>query len=164
MAAMVASAPLNLEPSLPAERQRQDLTPKPYANATEEGLSEDSISDETESILYAGNGEASTPRNPRGNLHKKLALNGHTKDKKSSNFVIEKFQDKDGEHLISLAPGWEKERDKPRAARRQNSELLSVRKAGARWEQSQYEGQNTQKARISTYTSTAFTSRLSLYH
>lgn len=138
MAAMVASAPLNAEPSLPAERQQQNPPRKTYANAAEDGLSKEAMSNGTESTLFTGNGEDSAPRSPRRNLHKKPASNGHVKYKKSSSVVIERFQDKEGEHLVSLAPGWEGERGKPPAARRQNSELLSGRKAGARWEKSQY--------------------------
>ena len=136
---MVASAPLNAEPSFAVERQQKHLPRKTHANAAEDGLSQETMSNCTESTFFTGNGEDSAPRSPMRNLHKKPAVNGHVKHKKSSSVVIERFQDKEGEHLVSIAPGWQSERGAPSAARRQNSELLSGRKAGARWEKSQYE-------------------------
>ena len=164
MAAMVASAPLSAEPSLATERQQKHLPRKTYANAAEDGLSQETMSNGAESTLFTGNGVDSAPRSPRRNLHKKPASNGHVKHKNSS-VVIERFQDKEGEHLVSIAPGWESERGKPSAARRQNSELLSGRKAGARWEKSQYGCRAISESckQQLTFMCIASTSLLSLY-
>jgi len=134
---MAHPVPLNPEPSLPAEREEQYLPPKSYVDATEENLTNGSKSDQLTPGVYAGQGEDFAPRSPRRNMHKKsgsLRVNGHAKDKKGAGVVIEKYQDRDGEHLVSLRPGWNSEWQKQRT----NSELLSGRKAGARWEQSQY--------------------------
>ncbi|KAL2046020.1 hypothetical protein N7G274_001467 [Stereocaulon virgatum] len=137
----MATALLNSEPSLPAERQHQHLPPKSYADAAEENLDtipkHDQESQESQE-LYAGKGEDEAPRTPRRNMHKKswsMRLNGHIKESKSPNVLIESFEEKDGQHLVSIQTGWDSTNGKPSVARC-NSELVSGRKAGARWEQS----------------------------
>ena len=160
------ASPLNLEPSIPEEREEHHLPPKSYADAAEEGLENGHSSGNSAPEMYAGQGEDAAPRSPRRNMHKKsgsLRMNGHTKDK-SSNIIVERFQDKDGEHLVSFGPGWDNERNKPLAARRRNSELLSGRKAGARWEQSQYEGCGSYMGQHSIDESTASISPPCLFH
>ena len=139
----MATALLNSEPSLPAERQHQHLPPKSYADAAEENLDtlprHDQESQESQE-LYAGKGEDEAPRTPRRNMHKKsgsMRVNGHTKESKGPNVVIERFEEKDGQHLVSIQPGWDSKKGKSLVERR-NSELVSGRKAGARWEQSRY--------------------------
>lgn len=135
---MATTAALNAEPSLPADRQQQHLPPKSYVDAAEENL--DALRRHgTTPELYAGQGEEEVQRSPRRNPQKKPGssrANGVSKDKKD-HVIVEKFQDKDGEHLVSMTPGWDSQRGKSKPGRR-NSELVSGRKAGARWEQSQY--------------------------
>lgn len=53
--------------------------------------------------------------------------------------IVEKYEDKDGEHLVSIRNAW----DGNRRNMRRNSELVSGRRAGAGWEQSQYITQDT---------------------
>lgn len=134
----MASASLNPEPSLPAERKESDLPPKTYAEATEENLDRYQISSNGDNpsaqYSFSGQGQDDTPRSPRKNMHKKndsVRLNGHvnfkvkekeTKDQENSNLVVEDFPDRDGQHLTSL--------------RRAETELVSGRKAGAGWERS----------------------------
>lgn len=125
---------MNAEHSNLEERKAQHLTPKSYAGAADEGLGNGSAPQ-----MYAGQGEAAALRSPRRNMHGtsgSLRLNGHNKDSKSKSTVVERFRDKDGDHLVSLAQESSFTNGKPLAARRRNSELLSGRKAGARWEQS----------------------------
>ena len=55
----------------------------------------------------------------------------------SSEVVVERYRDKDGEHLVSFRPQWDNKTNKPLAVKRRNSELLSGRKAGARWDRRQ---------------------------
>ena len=138
---MATVATLNQEPSLPAERKQQHLSPKSYADAAEENM--DALSHNARSApeLYSGQGEDAAPRSPRRSLHKKsgsLKTNGVSKEKKKNGQVIvERYEDKDGERLVSIRQAWDRGKGKPMAARR-NSELVSGRKAGAGWEQSQY--------------------------
>lgn len=137
---MAPPAALNPEPSQPVERKQQHLPPKTYVDAAEENLDIQKENKQSAGEIYAGQGEDEAPRSPQRNMHKKsgsLRANGHSKDKKENNVVVERFMDKDGEHLVSTTHGWDNERNKPYPARR-NSELVSGRKAGARWEQSQY--------------------------
>ena len=131
---MATSAPLNPEPSRPDERKVQRLQPKSYAGAAEEGL-ENSHSP----AIYAGQGIDAASRSPRRNMRKpsgSLQLNGHARGHNSNSTVVERFHDEDGDHLVSVAHDSIFDSSKPPAARRRNSELLSGRKAGARWEES----------------------------
>ena len=137
---MAMAATLNPEPSLASECQEHHLPPKSYADAAVEDMGSDTNRDTTFQALYAGQGEDDAPRNPQRNIHKKtgsLRVNGFSKDNKEPHVMVERFEDKDGEHLVSITPGWDSKRGKPSVARR-NSELVSGRKAGARWEQSRY--------------------------
>ena len=134
------AATLNPEPLSSTERQEHHLPPKSYADAAVENMSPDTNQDNTFQALYAGQGEDDTPRKPQRNMHKKngsLRVNGFSKDNKEPHVVVERFEDKDGEHLVSITSGWDSKRGKTSVARR-NSELVSGRKAGARWEQSRY--------------------------
>ena len=138
-----------LDPDLlSTERQEHHLPPKSYADAVVENMSPDANQDNTFQALYAGQGEDDAPRKPQRNMHKKtgsLRVNGFSKDNKEPHVVVERFEDKDGEHLVSITPGWDSKRGKPSVARR-NSELVSGRKAGARWEKSRYGHIQTAKA------------------
>ena len=126
---------LNPEPSKPTERKKNHLPPKSYADAAEENLPQSNDNGAAMPELYSGQGEDEAPRTPKRHMHKKSSsqrLNGHAKEKKERRVVIERFTDKDGEHLVSLEPS----DVRIPMARRTNSELLSGRKAGARWAQS----------------------------
>lgn len=130
----------NQEPSLPPEPQQQHLSPKSYVDAAEGNGDTFSHNGRPPPELYSGQGEDAAPRSPRRSLHKKsgsLKTNGASKEKKDGQVVVERYEDKDGEHLVSIRQTWDRGKGKPMAVRR-NSELVSGRKAGARWEQSQY--------------------------
>ena len=145
---MATAATLNPEPSLPSERQEHHLPPKSYADAAVEDMGSEANQDNTFQALYAGQGKDDAPRKPQRNMHKKtgsLRVNGFSKGKNEPHVVIERFEDKDGEHLVSITPGWDSKRGEPSIARR-NSELVSGRKAGARWEQSRYGDIQTARA------------------
>ena len=142
------AATLNPELSLSSESQEHHLPAKSCADAAVEDMGPDANQENTFQALYAGQGEDDTPRKPQRNMHKKtgsLRVNGFSKDNKEPHVVVERFEDKDGEHLVSITPGWDSKRGKPSVARR-NSELVSGRKAGARWEQSRYGHSQTAEA------------------
>lgn len=129
MASVVGA--LNPEPSLPAEREKQHLPPKTYEQAVEENLSSAQANGDPAIEVYAGQGENESPRKPHRHAHKKtssMRLNGSAKEKESP-LAVERYTDKDGEHLVSLRRGLNR-------PRRTNSELVSGKKAGERWQQS----------------------------
>lgn len=137
---MATAATPNQGPSLPAERKQQ-LSPKSCVDPVEGNV--DTFPHDGRSspeLYYSGHGEDAAPRSPRRSRHKKsgsVKTNGILKEKKDGQVIVEKYEDKDGEHLVSIRQAWDKGKGKPMAARR-NSELVSGRKAGAGWEQSQY--------------------------
>lgn len=136
---MAAPAALNPEPSRPADRQQQHLPSKSYVDAAEENL-ESLNRNGAAPEVYAGQGEDEIQQSPRRNPQKKSSasrIHGFSKEKSDSRVMVESYQDKDGEHLVSIERGLNNQRGNPVAVRR-NSELVSGRKAGARWEQSQY--------------------------
>lgn len=123
----MAPPTLNAEPSLPQDRQNQDLPQKLYADAVHQPH-------QTTPELYFGQGEDNLPRTPKKKSHKRglsRLIGDHNGDtleplarKEMSSLVIEEYQDKDGEHLTTLR-------------RNDTIELVSGRKAGAGWERSQ---------------------------
>ena len=123
---------LNPEPSLPPEREKQHLPPKTYEQAAEQNLDSSSTNGQPPPEVYAGQGEDEAPRTPNRHIHKKTSsvrLNGSARGKKETQAIIEKYSDKDGEHLVNMKAGVNR-------PRRTNSELLSGKKAGERWNQS----------------------------
>lgn len=140
---MATAATLKQQPPMSAEPKPQHLSPKSYVDAVEENVNTFSNNGRPPPELYSGQGEDAAPRSPRRSLHKKsgsLKTNGVTnvsKEKTECQVVVERFEDKEGEHLVSIRQSWDRGKGKPMAARR-NSELVSGRKAGARWEQSKY--------------------------
>ena len=137
---MATAATLNQEPFLPAEPKQQHLSPNSYVDAAGGNVDTFSQNGRPPPELYSGQGEDATPRSPRRTSHKKstsLKTNGISKEKKDGQVVVERYEDKDGEHLVSIRQAWDRGKGKQMAARR-NSELVSGRKAGAGWEQSQY--------------------------
>ena len=128
------------EPSLTAGQQQQHLLPKSYIDAAQQDLIKLQNNARSAPELYSGQGEDAAPRSPRRSPHKKSGLlraNGLSKENKDGQVVVERYEDKDGEHLVSIRQAWDRGKRKPTTTRR-NSELVSGRKAGARWEQSQY--------------------------
>ncbi len=138
---MATVATLNQEPALPAEpKQQQHRSPTPYVDAVEGNVDTFSHNGRPPPEFYSGQGEDAAPRSPRRTLHKKsgsLRTNGVSKEKKDGQVVVERYEDKDGEHLVSIRQAWDRGKGKSTATRR-NSELVSGRRAGAGWEQSQY--------------------------
>ena len=137
---MATAAALDQEPSLTAVQKQQHLLPKSYVDAAEQDLVTLPNNARSAPELYSGQGEDAAPRSPRRSPHKKsgsLRTNGLSKENKDGQVVVERHEDKDGEHLVSIRQALDKGKGKPTATRR-NSELVSGRKAGARWEQSQY--------------------------
>ena len=113
------------------------------------GLPYNSNSDGTTDLLsepsngveqYSGQGEDDAPRSPVRKAHKKTSsvrINGHSRDKEdsSSQLMVEKFQDKEGEHLTTI-----KQYRPPGRAEtqvRRSDELVSGRRVGTKWERSQ---------------------------
>lgn len=126
--------------ALPAGQKQQHLSSQLYVDAAEEKVDTLLHNGRPPPELYSGQGEDATPRSPRRTPHKKsasLKANGLSKEKKEGQVVVERYEDKDGEHLVSIRQAGDRGKGKPMAARR-NSELVSGRKAGAGWEQSQY--------------------------
>lgn len=113
------------------------------------GLPYNSNSDGTNDLLsepsngieqYSGQGEDDAPRSPVRKAHKKsssVRINGHNRDKEysSSQLMVERFQDKDGEHLTTIkqyrSPG------RTETQVRRSDELVSGRRVGTKWERSQ---------------------------
>lgn len=143
---MATAAIGNLERSLPLDRGQQRLSPSSYHEAAE-GNHDDfpnppSQNHKPMAELYVGHGEDAAPRTPTRSPHKKsasLRVNGFSKDNRGPSVIVEKYEDKDGEHLVSIRNAWDGNRSKTR----RNSELVSGRRAGAGWEQSQYTTHNT---------------------
>ena len=120
-----------------ADRSLHPLS-NPHADVA---LGSSSVHDQNATEVFTGQGTDSSPRGPQRNIPQEVhskETNGSAKPLVRSNVVIERYRDKDGEHLVSFRPEWDHQKNKARAARRRNSELLSGRRAGARWEQSQY--------------------------
>ena len=134
---VMATAMVNPERPLP--RDHLDGPTKSYVDAAMDGL-DDSMQGDDLTNTYTGRGTNDSPRNPRRNIHKESPskqANGSATQPARSPIIVERYKDKYGEHLVSFGPEWENKDNRQRAMRRRNSELLSGRKAGARWEQSQ---------------------------
>lgn len=119
-------------------QKQQRLSPKSHIDATEQDSFNLANNARSAPELYSGQGEDAAPRSPRRSPHKKsgsLRTNGLSKENKGGQVVIERYEDKDGEHLVSIRQAWDRGKGKPTTTRR-NSELVSGRRAGARWEQS----------------------------
>ena len=139
---MATSTLSSHRPSLPAKPKQQHLRPKSYVIGAE-GTSENHLDiGSSPPKLFTGQGEDEAPRSLRRNMHKKsgsLRMNGFSREKEESRVIVERFEDKEGEHLVSIKPVWSDTNGKRTgSARTDRNELLSGRRAGARWEQSQY--------------------------
>ena len=121
----MTTATMRQEPSFPGHGHH--LPTKSYAEAVVDGVDDESSLNDDEDAYRGENHRGSS-----GVSHKET--NGAAKPRNRSQIIVERYRDKDGEHLVSFGPDWDRRLDKPR---RRDSELLSGRKAGARWEQSQ---------------------------
>ncbi|MCJ1281978.1 diacylglycerol O-acyltransferase 1 [Xylographa opegraphella] len=139
----MASSPLNAESSQPQEREAQHLPPKTYVDAAMENLNGDSEKENSAPSQYIGQGEDDAPRSPARKPHKRngsLRVNGLRNKTSSQSLLVEKFQDRDGEHLTSINPldsedGGQQIHKSP-SRRTEGGELVSGRRAGAGWEKS----------------------------
>lgn len=133
------ASPANGEPLQPSEQQDQQKAPNSYVEAAEHPPDPINGLENTPPTLLIGKGEAERQRSPpfSSPRHRKsgsLRVNGNSKQPKASNLIVEDFRDKDGEQLTSTKLVFE---DKPKPQRTQ-TELVSGRRAGAKWERSQY--------------------------
>lgn len=134
-----AAATLSPEPRGPIQHNQSELPPTSISETTNELYNAPANSVTPEQ--YSGEGEDDAPRSPVRKLHKKtgsLRMNGHKRDREgsSSQLMIEKFQDRDGEHLTTIKQyrpfgGTETQT-------RRSDELVSGRRVGTKWERSQY--------------------------
>lgn len=136
---MASPTPLSAKPPRPVEQEKQQQPPKSYAEAAEQPPDQVNGLENTPPTQFVGKGEAEAQRSPPFSQprHRKsgsLRLNGARKQPKEPELVVEDFLDKDGEQLTSIKL---KFGDEPKPQRTQ-TELVSGRKAGARWERSQY--------------------------
>ncbi|KAL6716279.1 diacylglycerol O-acyltransferase 1 [Lecanora helva] len=124
-----------LGPQQPFPERRRHQSPKSYREAAEENV--DSVLEQENQVpeLYSGDGKDTTSRSPVRHKHKKsrsAQVNGQAKEDDNSEIIVERYEDKDGEHLVSIKQALDGQRDR----RRRNSVLLSGRRAGAGWEKS----------------------------
>jgi hypothetical protein len=124
----------------------ENLPPKPNADPIEQLVNGDMKIDNPAPIEYVGSGEYDVPRSPMRKTHSRsgsVRVNGVKREKVNQSLVLEKYQDADGEHLISVAPEDSisdslklDEKERPRTRKDGSHELVSGRRAGAGWEQS----------------------------
>ncbi|MCJ1397111.1 diacylglycerol O-acyltransferase 1 [Xylographa trunciseda] len=134
---------LNAEPSQPEVREEQHLPPKTYVEAAVENVNGGSEKENTAPSQYIGQGEDDAPRSPLRKPHKRngsLRVNGLRSKTSAQSLLVEKFQDKDGEHLTSINPldseDSGQQTQKSPSRRTGGGELVSGRRAGAGWERS----------------------------
>ena len=130
------ATPVDSKPSLLGQSEANGLPPTSYSSAAQELLDAPTYGVAPEQ--YTGQGEDDLPRSPVRKVHKKTSssrMNGHAKNKEvsMSQLMVEKFQDKDGEHLTTI-----KQFHRNGHPQNQRSdELLSGRRVGTKWERSQ---------------------------
>ncbi|KAI4089174.1 MAG: hypothetical protein LQ344_005554 [Seirophora lacunosa] len=135
--AMPPSLPLQPEPSQPIEEEKEQLPLKPYADALETKPDKIDVAGQIQPTQFIGKGEAERQRSPPFSQprHRKsgsLRVNGAAKQSRPQNLVAEDSKDTDGGQLKSSKLTFDKE---PKPERTQ-TELVSGRRAGARWERS----------------------------
>lgn len=139
---------LNPESLQPAERKENHLPPKSYVDTVEENLDSDGQVENGVPMQYIGNGIDDAPRSPMRKVHKRngsIRVNGVKKEKEDKKLVVENFQDRDGERLmtVNFSKAHEQallqdENEKPTMKQNDSHALVSGRKAGAGWERSGY--------------------------
>jgi len=126
---------MDLKPSVQTQSEAYDLSSSSYSNAAQELL--DATTNGVAPEQYTGQGEL--PRSPVRKVIKKSSsprINGHGRNKEGSmsQLMVEKFQDKDGEHLTTI----KQFHRNGQAEHQRSDELLSGRRVGTKWERSQY--------------------------
>lgn len=137
MAAAVAA--MNPDPVRPVQHQDSNLPPSSISGAVDELL--DAPTNGVAPEQYSGQGEDDAPRSPVRKPHRKtssIRMNGHRRDREgsSSQLMVEKFQDRDGEHLTTIKR--HRSHDRAETHVRRSDELVSGRRVGTKWERSQY--------------------------
>lgn len=127
------------EPSQPVIREKENLPPKSYADAADHAPDKVNGIENIPPAQFIGKGEVETQRTPpfSQTRHRKsgsLRVNGASKQPKASNLPVEDIQDRDGEQLSTTKLTFT---DQPKPQKPQ-PELVSGRRAGARWERSQF--------------------------
>ena len=126
---------MDSEPSMLRQTEAYDLPSSSKSSVAQELL--DAPANGAAPEQYTGQGEL--PRSPARKVIKKGSssrINGHGRNKEGSmsQLMVQKFQDKDGEHLTTI-----KQLHRNGQAENQRSdELLSGRRVGTKWERSQY--------------------------
>ena len=135
----MAAEPIRVAGAQPQGRAESGLPPASYFQAANELF--DAPTNGVAPKQYTGQGEADAPRSPVRKPHKKtssLRMNGHTMEPEGSNsqLIVEKFQDRDGEHLTTIKQYRPHSRGETQI--RRSDELVSGRRVGTKWERSQY--------------------------
>ncbi|KAG7007117.1 rRNA-processing protein FCF1 [Physcia stellaris] len=135
MAAAVAA--LNPDPARPVQQQDSNLPPSSITEAVNELL--DAPTNGVAPEQYSGQGEDDAPRSPVRKPHRKtssIRINGHRRDREGSGsqLMVEKFQDRDGEHLTTIKR--HRSHDRAETHLRRRDELVSGRRVGTKWERS----------------------------
>ena len=138
-------APLNAEPSKPAERREHHLPPKSYANAAHENLDGDAKnqSHTGDGQEFSGTDNGRPVRSKMSHRKPALAQVNGVKNQDEKHLVYEPFEDTNGEHLTSIEVSQEyalglkqgqteRRKTEPEARDR----LVSGRRAGTGWEKS----------------------------
>ena len=137
MAAAVAA--MNPDPARTVQHPDSNLPPSSISGAVSELL--DAPTNGVAPEQYSGQGEDDAPRSPVRKPHRKTSsvrMNGHKRDREGSGsqLMVEKFQDRDGEHLTTIRRHRPHDRGEPHVHR--SDELVSGRRVGTKWERSQY--------------------------
>ncbi|KAL9603363.1 MAG: hypothetical protein Q9219_001225 [cf. Caloplaca sp. 3 TL-2023] len=135
---MASPPPFGNESSQPTEREKQRLLPKSYADAAENEPDHRDGIENTPPTQFIGKGEAEAQRSPPFSQprHRKsgsLRVNGIAKQSKATDLTVEETRDKDGEQWTTKKLTFDDDGSKPQ---RTQTELVSGRRAGARWERS----------------------------
>ncbi|KAL8936374.1 MAG: hypothetical protein Q9216_004964 [Gyalolechia sp. 2 TL-2023] len=138
--AQVAGPPptlVNSDPSQPIMREKEFLSPQPYADVAENPPDKTNGIENIPPAQFIGKGEAEAQRSPplsqpRHRKSGSLRINGASKQSRASNLVVEENLNKNGEQLAATKLTFD-DKSKPQ---RTQTELVSGRRAGARWERS----------------------------
>jgi len=126
---------MDFNPSVLRQSEAYDLPTSSYSSAVQELL--DAPENGAAPEQYTGQGEL--PRSPARKIVKKGSssrINGHGRNKEGSmsQSMVEKTQDRDGEHLTTI----KQFHRNGQAENQRSDELLSGRRVGTKWERSQY--------------------------
>ena len=119
---MATAATLTHEPSFPQELKQPHLAPKSDVDTVEDNTDRFLTNGRPPPELYSGQGEDAAPRSPRRSLHKKsgsVRMNGVSKGRKEGQVIVERYKDKDGEHLVSIRQEWDRGKGQPNCSKAQ---------------------------------------------